>query len=568
LDKPVFQELAQCLKTKKLAAGETLFDIDSEDRDFYVVVDGEVEIMLRTIDVQIEDTDTDDEGTLHLLNKVHSGGTVTSLFSILAILSEDLEVPAPLNQSRDASKATTRGDMTPSAARINPPQIHEELFLESVVEDDTSSNADTSSATNTMDSDTVRKTNQSNTKPDSSPHRPKKKKEKPRSVHPNLTAKAACPTTLAVIPAAAFHRLSGKYPKAAAHMTHVILTRFQRVTFLTLHRYLGLSSELLAIERKINEIGATGLPTDLFSPDLIHTALWRLSHRYDEVDVQENDFGNPSDRSDYLDEDIFNRTKMYLDGVTDAKSFAAGEDDEKLKDAIFSCICHLICLTPSKDPTKTDQQNLVSESGSQSGRSIPGSTVERFYYSTRRTSTASVSTSGAIRNLLDQDTISVSSFSSGVLSEDLDCPDVEIQYFKRGEVILKEGERSEGLYYVLDGIIEASTMEPSNRFLKETSKSSIKKNVFLIQPGGIASYLAAISGNASFVTLTAKTDLLVGMMPRKVLDRYIDKYPNVLFCLAKRLVNQLSPLVFHIDVALDWGQINAGQTLCKQGCVH
>jgi lysophospholipid hydrolase len=54
-------------------------------------------------------------------------------------------------------------------------------------------------------------------------------------------------------------------------------------------------------------------------------------------------------------------------------------------------------------------------------------------------------------------------------------------------------------------------------------------------------------------------------MPKIVLDRYVDKYPNVSLCLAKRLVNQLSPLVFHIDVALEWGQVNAGQTLCQQG---
>ena len=54
-------------------------------------------------------------------------------------------------------------------------------------------------------------------------------------------------------------------------------------------------------------------------------------------------------------------------------------------------------------------------------------------------------------------------------------------------------------------------------------------------------------------------------MSKEVLDHHVEKFPNILLCLAKRLVTQLSPLVLHIDVALEWGQLNAGQVLCRQG---
>jgi CRP-like cAMP-binding protein len=172
--------------------------------------------------------------------------------------------------------------------------------------------------------------------------------------------------------------------------------------------------------------------------------------------------------------------------------------------------------------------------------------------------------------------MSISSRASSVddFGIDNDVPDVEIKFFKQGDVLLKEGDRSQGLFFVLDGTIEAST-SPNKDFLNvqkqyQSSNSNYfpkipQKSLFLIQPGGLAGYLAALTGNSSFVTLCAKTDVLVGVMPKQVLDRYIEKYPNVLLCLAKRLVHQLSPLVFHIDVALEWGQINAGQTLCHQG---
>lgn len=38
----------------------------------------------------------------------------------------------------------------------------------------------------------------------------------------------------------------------------------------------------------------------------------------------------------------------------------------------------------------------------------------------------------------------------------------------------------------------------------------------------------------------------------------------MLFTLARNLIENLSPIVFHIDVALEWGHVNAGQILCRQ----
>ena len=60
-------------------------------------------------------------------------------------------------------------------------------------------------------------------------------------MHPDIVARASVDSTIAVIPAEAFKRLVRIYPKASAHIVQVILTRFQRVTFLTGHKYLGLN---------------------------------------------------------------------------------------------------------------------------------------------------------------------------------------------------------------------------------------------------------------------------------------------------------------------------------------
>lgn len=67
-----------------------------------------------------------------------------------------------------------------------------------------------------------------------------------------VTAVAAVDSNLIRLPLEAFSKLVDKYPNAVHNVVHVIMTRFQRVTFLTLNRYFGLTSELLNVEANIN----------------------------------------------------------------------------------------------------------------------------------------------------------------------------------------------------------------------------------------------------------------------------------------------------------------------------
>jgi lysophospholipid hydrolase len=57
-------------------------------------------------------------------------------------------------------------------------------------------------------------------------------------------ARATVDTTLAVIPAEAFRKLTRKFPKASGTVVQVVLERFSRVTFMT-----GKAQECLFIVR-------------------------------------------------------------------------------------------------------------------------------------------------------------------------------------------------------------------------------------------------------------------------------------------------------------------------------
>ncbi|KAJ1826890.1 phosphatidylcholine and lysophosphatidylcholine phospholipase, partial [Coemansia sp. RSA 2599] len=84
-----------------------------------------------------------------------------------------------------------------------------------------------------------------------------------KAPRPNVIARAITDTTLAMIPGSAFQRVTRLYPKAAAHILQVILTRLQRVTFATLYDYLSLPHELVSVERALGEFARCALPTDI-----------------------------------------------------------------------------------------------------------------------------------------------------------------------------------------------------------------------------------------------------------------------------------------------------------------
>ncbi|SOV06700.1 Lysophospholipase NTE1 [Ustilago sp. UG-2017a] len=91
-----------------------------------------------------------------------------------------------------------------------------------------------------------------------------------------------------------------------------------------------------------------------------------------------------------------------------------------------------------------------------------------------------------------------------------------------------------------------------------------KRSIFTVGRGGIAGYLSSLLGTASYVDITAKTDVYVGFLPAHALERIMERRPIVLLTLCKRLLSLLPPLILHIDSSLDWQQVNAGQVIYRE----
>lgn len=107
----------------------------------------------------------------------------------------------------------------------------------------------------------------------------------------------------------------------------------------------------------------------------------------------------------------------------------------------------------------------------------------------------------------------------------------------------------------------------ADREVHSRPSEKARKHLFTVRPGGIAGYMASLCGIPSYVDITTKMDTYVGFLPYKALERLLEKRPIVLLTLAKRLISLLSPLVLHIDAALDWMQVSGGKILWRPGDV-
>ncbi|GAA6055892.1 hypothetical protein JCM3770_002347 [Rhodotorula araucariae] len=867
LEKPVFHELARHLQTRRLVAGDTL-DL-ATDKSFYIVVDGSVEVYARNPSDKDAAEDgyasDDEEGKgWQLLNNVESGGTLSSLFTILSLFTEDVKLRyeeddhsassddgmdarrdadiAAFDLDHDGAKRRVRpafpGRASGGVRQSNAEDADEESAGVTEREDDESfdprsdergglasldpalspsdsrSNATTPSGIRSPASEqgffAIPPTSSACTTSPPASTASRSSRGSRRAVHPAIPtvnarrpslprpvpvprpslaarhppyasrkrstrsfgtakageggaqrqgeatiARAATDTTLAVIPAEAFRRLTKKFPNAAAHIVQVILTRLQRVTFLTAHKYLGLTREVIRTEEAINDLACYPLPSAFWESGGIQrlrarfvpeTKLNGASYDGGSGDEEENDdyfslgqrlnagvkrsgarggsngrgerrggaaarrtglpletpYAGPrmgdvfwgSDDDSHHDEGVrlkFRATTpaasfasssstgaprraaivqgsssikagpgptltrkagdlLTMSSVTDdlrgvgspvvqtprlerIKAGAPGESEFDLRGAVMECIAKAIGLVqPHVVSPSVDASPMVRPTEHHGG-SRPGGLRDQAAFNS---SYGSLSFLG-LQGLHDDDSSVTSSSALSDLrgdsphgvaqtfaSMDLEN-EVEILYFPKGSVLVKEGERHAGLYFVIEGFLDVSMPEAestlaskgrtaeqreetkavnrhagSTTLPKGTTRASTRSfragggvgatgptttrkpappasavppvhaakpksiPLFTVRPGGIAGYLSSLSGFPSYVDITSKTECYVGFLPAKALERIMDRKPIVLLTLAKRLISLLSPLVLHIDSALDWMHVSAGQVIYRQ----
>ncbi|KAF2872086.1 lysophospholipase NTE1 [Massariosphaeria phaeospora] len=716
LERPVFHELTRTMQTKKLIAGETL--LLEEEKGFCLVVDGLVQIFVKSNREGPESDDDEDiaggsDGVggghrghsqgYQLLTEVKNGAPMSSLFSILSLFTEDIKLRHEEDED-GAHGSSVPG--TPQGNQYRPPLTR----VSSFGLDDSRPQTPTEvpetpprglrhRRTSNVVSPTTAGRRPSITPlgldvhgsdgriPQQTSRRSPSRSNMPKSAHPDIVARATVDTTIAIIPATAFRRLTRVYPNATAHIVQVILTRLQRVTLATGHAYLGLTSEVLRTEKLMNKYTTYDLPGFLRD-----AALKRLKDKFDKererigdeegmkgialhnpaagrrrrsstalrkgattharlaaargvsIDATTETLGSMASpeptahnervsagdlltnthiprggsrqgrysfsqpyQQDYrrntqtpLDAGSFNPFASSLNRPAALRRQESTDEATVFRESVLECMFKAIGLTNLDNtvakPSVSVEQSPHLVSFDAKRQKAVFSNVFGFidpYEASRDGDTESaVSASGL-------STISAGGHQN--MLEDI-VNDVEIVFFPKGAVLVEQGERNPGLYYVIDGFLDVSVpieeddagsnvlgkfpinpgMTESELFgapslkrsatnaslrqsVEGSKKSRTRKSLFLTKPGGLAGYLGTISSYRSFVDVTAKTDVYVGFLPRASIERIVDRYPVVLLTMAKRLTTLLPRLILHIDFALEWVQVNSGQVIYNQG---
>jgi lysophospholipid hydrolase len=705
LERPVFHELTRTMQTRRLVAGETI--LLEEEKGFCLVVDGLVQIFVKSNregsdsdedEGDIEGTSGGSSGQAHrqgyqLLTEVKNGAPMSSLFSILSLFTEDVKLRHDEDDGPSSSMPGTPGDIRPSMTRNSsftmddsqphtPQDVQEATIRQrraSTLASPTAGGRLSTVPPLSLDTEGFG---------DHLKHpktrRPPSRTTKPKSAHPDIVARASVDTTIAIIPATAFHRLTRIYPKATAHIVQVILTRLQRVTLATSHAYLSLTNEVLRTEKLMNKYTTYDLPGFLRD-----APLERLKEKFTkETERLGSDEGmkgialhNPgagrrrrssvsmrrstaaqarlaAARGASMDAgaEVLNKMASHDTGIRNDRisagdlltnsqmsrgggrpgrsSFSQPYPHELRRDARTPLDINGFnpFASPSMRPNLHRQESIdeatvfresvlgcmfraIGLTNPENPIPQPAASVEQsprlVSFDTRRQKAIFTNAFGFLdpyEASRDGDTESVASASnmstlsasghSNLLEEVVN--DVEIVHFPKDAVLVEQGERNPGLYYVIDGFLDVSVAveedgaennvlgtqpgpavteddlfgPPLQRTTTNTSlrnagdsskKKRTRKSLFMTKPGGLAGYLGTISSNRSFVDVTAKTDVYVGFLPRASIERIVDRYPVVLLTMAKRLTTLLPRLIQHIDFALEWVQVNAGQVIYNQG---
>ncbi len=701
VERSVFHELTRTMQTRKLLAGETL--LLEEEKGFCLVVDGMVQIFVKstrnestadeTLWTNGEEGRYEDEGErsegehqgYQLLTEVKNGAPMSSLFSVLSLFTEDVKLRHDQDQElRPASSGSSGGffplQITPASGPISPQwdANGHPHSMSMVYENRSRASSSHLPAVPPLSLDPPANDDQPH-RSDHERKRTRRKPEKRKSVHPDIVARATVDTTIAIIPATAFHRLTRVYPKATAHIVQVILTRLQRVTLATAHSYLGLTSEVLRTERHMNRYTSYDLPNHLRG-----TALERLKDKFmqerERLDSPEDSIkgialhnpgsvhkrrsssnlrkelaeqarlaatrkdapirpahlrGNSYQRPGVSAGDLLTNIQISRFGARHPDQLEMSpqspdkeqdigsplghmehppflpsphrngfhihrqdslDEDDIFRQSILECILKAIGLTNAKDairkPVDSVEQSprMVSYDAKNQKATFTNAFgfIDPYDGSADGDSESAHSVSGIGNG---------SAWSPRNLTSEL-RDDMEIVYFPKNAVLVEQGERNPGLYYVIDGFLDVSipaddkdvedlssingslgpgsgvplpplkrvgTHSPKKGAKSPGKRTSSRKSLFLIKPGGLAGYVGTISSYRSFVDVRAKTDVYVGFLPRASLELMVEKYPVVLLTMAKRLTSLLPRLILHIDFALEWVQVNAGQVIHHQG---
>ncbi|XP_017690759.1 PREDICTED: patatin-like phospholipase domain-containing protein 7 [Lepidothrix coronata] len=365
-----------------------------------------------------------------------------------------------------------------------------------------------------------------------------------------VSARAATPSTILRLPASAFQDVFQKYPETLVRVVQIIMVRLQRVTFLALHNYLGLTTELFSCQSQaIPLVSVTSVTAGGSSSKAgkrpVSSAL-------------EEDRGEKFERSgeglemDTLKisgaentEHIFRRSLSSppYAGSAEASNNSSGAKSD-MDMAYERARVHL-------SPEDTAGSPGTAKSILKKTVTVTETPSAVFHYSAVQDS-CNTKHIDAIVEAAKKDLSTLMKLDNPALLNGK----VTLHQVTAGTVLSRQGDQDVNVCFVVSGMLHV---------YQRKIDSEEDTCLFITHPGELVGQLAVLTGEPLIFTIKANRDCSFLSISKSHFYEIMREQPSVVLGVAHTVVKRMSPFVRQIDFALDWMEVEAGRAVYRQG---
>uniref|UniRef100_H2Z0F4 lysophospholipase n=1 Tax=Ciona savignyi TaxID=51511 RepID=H2Z0F4_CIOSA len=349
------------------------------------------------------------------------------------------------------------------------------------------------------------------------------------SWYKTVFARAVKKSIVIRLPANAFSEAFKNRKESLVQIVQVIMTRMQRVTFLALHNYLGLSQELL---RPVSCVAHR--EKHVFS--VFYLSSMDLK---DQLIVEDE----AEDGGDKVEEEVTSRIPhsrsqpVYSNGRIPGRNRFDSQRSTLLLTTMIMSSTGQYCITmpiASQCPLHHNAHCVQS--------SLPADERKRLDFKDSLRQAHSKSADAFVSQCVND---------REMLLEHVTL--LKVRFYCCFCVC----DQDVSIYFVVMGNLRVAQTLPEVGFDDQRNVSS--------KPGMLTGQLAVLTGEPSFFDVSALVDSVIARVTRQSFYAMMRRYPHMVLNTAHTVMMRVSPFVRQIDFALDWQMVEAGKALFKQG---
>ncbi|KAJ0067604.1 hypothetical protein NL108_008762, partial [Boleophthalmus pectinirostris] len=348
-----------------------------------------------------------------------------------------------------------------------------------------------------------------------------------------VSARAAAPTTILRLPAMAFQAVFDKYPETLVRVIQIIMVRLQRVTFLALHNYLGLTTELF------NPVVYTN--AFFLSKESQAISLVSVAHVLGETHPHKGLRRQPSQQDETMeksDSEKSNNSEM---------GSAKYRKPRSLSTPMAVTVSHVVAVNGFLYFCLYYLQSILKKSVTMAH--TPSAV---YHYAETGGGHSQQSKVSAIFQAAKKDLLQVIQLQDANLLEGR----VNLRHVRAGTTVAHQGDQDVSVAFVISG-----SLHVYQRMIDREKESLL----FVAHAGEMVGHLAVLTGEPLIFSVKAHRDSSFLSISKAHFYEIMREEPRVVLNVAHTVVRRVSPFVRQIDFALDWMALEAGRAVYRQG---